>query len=70
MILSIVTLLDMNRIIKKENANLQLQNDSLSNENLETKIEVGRYEAAFDMFKDENPKAAKQYQFILENKVE
>jgi hypothetical protein len=49
--------------------NAQLQ-DSLQNELFIQKTIVGRYEVAVELFKDENPKGAQQFQSILSTKTE
>lgn len=49
---------------------LQKANDSLSDILLPTEIQLGRYEVAFDIFRERNPKAAEQYQDIISKQTE
>lgn len=44
--------------------------DSLHWELLPTQIELGRYQVAYDMFKERNPKAAKQFDEIISTETE
>lgn len=49
-----------------------LQNviDSLHSENLPCQIELGRYQVAYEIFMERNPKAAKQYGTIISEETE
>jgi len=49
-----------------------LQNtiDSLYNENYPCQIELGRYQVAYEIFMERNPKAAKQYGTIISEETE
>lgn len=49
---------------------LQKINDSLCGEILPLEIQIGRYEVALAILKDENPKAANQYETIMSEKTE
>jgi hypothetical protein len=44
--------------------------DSLYWELLPTQIELGRYQVAYGMFKERNPKAAKQFDEIISSETE
>ena len=44
--------------------------DSLHNENYPCQIELGRYEVAYRIFIERNPKAAHQYGTIISNETE
>ena len=49
-----------------------LQNlvDSLHSENFPCQIELGRYQVAYQIFMERNPKAAKQYGTIISEETE
>lgn len=49
-----------------------LQNviDSLHSENFPCQIELGRYQVAYEIFMERNPKAAKQYGTIISEETE
>lgn len=49
-----------------------LQNviDSLHTENFPCQIELGRYQMAYEIFMERNPKAAKQYGDIISDETE
>ncbi len=49
---------------------LQNRIDSLYNENYPCQIELGRYEMAYHILLERNPKAAKQYGDIISNETE
>ena len=49
---------------------LNEQVDSLNQEIFLKQITIGRYEVAFEMFKEENPKAAQEFELILSTKTE
>ena len=64
-----------NKNIDIENKNLKIEDltkktDSLYNENLPCQIELGRYQVALEIFKEENPKAAAQLELIISTKTE
>ena len=44
--------------------------DSLAMENFPIQTELGRYEVAFEIFKERNPKAASQFSGIISNETE
>lgn len=44
--------------------------DSLHSEILPTQIELGRYQVAYEIFAERNPKAASQYGDIISNETE
>lgn len=54
----------------KQVDNLQQKSDSLYSELFPTQIELGRYEIAYEIFKERNPKAASQYGDIISNETE
>ncbi len=56
--------------VNKEIDNNQIIIDSLANEVFIFKTNQERYEVAIDIFKDENPAAHKQLEYILYNKTE
>ena len=49
---------------------LQSKIDSLQSEIWPLKVEIGRYEIAYDIFMERNPKGAKQYGDIIANETE
>jgi hypothetical protein len=49
---------------------LQHINDSLHSELLPAQIELGRYQVAYEIFAERNPKAASQYGDIISNETE
>lgn len=42
-----------------------IERDSLYQENFPCQIEKGRYEVALSMLKEDNPRAAEQFEFLL-----
>ena len=49
---------------------LQKSNDSIAMEILPIQIELGRYQVAYEIFKERNPKAASQYGDIISEETE
>lgn len=49
---------------------LQNMIDSLHDENYPCQIELGRYQVAYQIFMERNPKAAKQYGTIISEETE
>lgn len=49
---------------------LQKRCDSLYNELFPVQIELGRYQVAYEIFMERNPKAAKQYGTIISEETE
>ena len=49
---------------------LQKRCDSLYSELFPTQIELGRYQVAYEIFMERNPKAAKQYGTIISEETE
>jgi hypothetical protein len=49
---------------------LQTKCDSLYNELYPTQIELGRYQVAYEIFMQRNPKAAKEYGDIISDETE
>lgn len=52
------------------NDSLQHLSDSLYSENFPCQIELGRYQVAFTIFAERNPKAAEQYAEIISSETE
>jgi len=48
----------------------QVQIDSLHNENFPCQIELGRYQVAYQILLERNPKAAEQYGTIISEETE
>lgn len=55
---------------KKKIDSLQYQVDSLSYEMFPLEVELGRYEIAYQIFLERNPKAAEQYGNIISDETE
>jgi hypothetical protein len=55
---------------KLELYNLQKVCDSLYDENFPCQIELGRYQVAYQIFMERNPKAASQYGDIISEETE
>jgi len=53
-----------------EKARLEYQRDSLHAELFVKSIELGRYEVAFSIFTERNPKASEQFSDIISNETE
>jgi len=53
-----------------EKAKLEYERDSLQAELFVKSIELGRYEVAFNIFSERNPKGAEQYGDIISNETE
>lgn len=60
---------EMNQITFQRDS-LQKLSDSLSMELFPKEIELGRYEVAFQIFMERNPKAASQYGDIISEETE
>ena len=56
----------LNNVIKT----LQHEKDSLHSENFPCQIELSRYERAYQIFTERNPKAAEEYGIIISNETE
>ena len=58
------------QVLKKNVDSLQNLSDSLDSELFPIKIELGRYEIAYQIFMERNPKAASQYGDIISEETE
>ena len=56
--------------LTKQVDSLEILRDSLKMELFPKEVEVGRYQVAFEIFKEVNPKAASQFDDIISNKTE
>lgn len=56
--------------LSKRVDDLQKSNDSIAMEILPIQIELGRYQVAYEIFKERNPKAASQYDDIISKETE
>lgn len=56
--------------LQKANHSLRVLSDSLSDENFVSSINLTRYEAAHEIFKERNPKAASQFSDIISHETE
>jgi uncharacterized protein YxeA len=61
--------LQINQLTKQVDS-LEILSDSLKVELFPAQVELGRYQVAFEYFKEENPKAASQFDDIISNKTE
>lgn len=55
---------------KKSLDSLQIVSDSLYNEMFPIQVELGRFQVAFEIFSERNPKAASQYGDIISEETE
>jgi hypothetical protein len=56
--------------LTKEVDSLQILNDSLNMELFPAEVELGRYQIAYEIFLERNPKAASQFGDIISNETE
>jgi len=56
--------------LRAEVKSQQLKVDSLHNENFPCQIELGRYQVAYQIFMERNPKGAKEYGTIISEETE
>ena len=56
--------------LTKEVDSLQILNDSLNMELFPAEVELGRYQVAYEIFLERNPKAASQFGDIISNETE
>ena len=56
--------------LKSNIDSLQIVSDSLYSENFPCQIELGRYQVAYQIFMERNPKAASQYGDIISEETE
>ena len=56
--------------LKKQVDTLQFQKDSMYWELFPIEVELGRYQIAYEIFMERNPKAAKQYGTIISEETE
>lgn len=57
-------------VLENKVDSLKLVADSLYDENFPCQIEVGRYQVAYEIFMERNPKAAKEYGTIISEETE
>ncbi len=60
----------LTEVHKQKIDSIQYVVDSLYNENYPCQIELGRYEVAYQIFMERNPKAAHQYGTIISEETE
>lgn len=56
--------------LQKQVDSLEVHSDSLYNELFPIQVELGRYEVAYEIFMERNPKAAQQYGTIISEETE
>ena len=57
-------------LLRQENDTLRIQKDSLYWELFPVQVELGRYQVAYEIFMERNPKAAKEYGTIISEETE
>jgi hypothetical protein len=68
LILLLTTIYEQNNVINKYKANTNV--DSLQSELFQTQSQLGRYEVALEMLKEEDSVAADHFEYILSTKTE
>jgi hypothetical protein len=58
------------QVVANQKDSLKKLSDSLSMELFPLEIELGRYQVAYEIFLERNPKAASQYGDIISNETE
>jgi hypothetical protein len=56
--------------LTSENDSPRIASDSLYSENFPCQVELGRYQVAYEIFMERNPKGAKQYGTIISEETE
>ena len=70
LVLLLTTIYEQNNVINDYKAKTQFNIDSLQNELFIKQTEVGRYEMALEIFKEEDSVAADHFEYILSTKTE
>jgi hypothetical protein len=71
LVLLLTTIYEQNKVINEYKAKVIINNtDSLQSELFQTQSQLGRYEVALEMFKEEDSVAADQFEYILSTKTE
>jgi hypothetical protein len=70
LILLLTTIYEQNNTINKYKAKASMDADSLQSELFQTQSQLGRYEVALEMFKEEDSVSADHFEYILSTKTE
>jgi hypothetical protein len=70
LILLLTTIYEQNNVINEYKAKNNISIDSLQSELFQTQCQLGRYEVALEMFKEEDSVAADHFEYILSTKTE
>ena len=70
LILLLTTIYEQNKVINKYKAKDIINVDSLQTELFQNQSQLGKYEVALEMFKEEDSVAADHFEFILSTKTE
>jgi hypothetical protein len=70
LILLLTTIYEQNNVINKYKVKANINIDSLQSELFQTQSQLGRYEVALEMLKEEDSVAADHFEFILSTKTE
>ena len=70
LILLLTTIYEQNNAINKYKAKANINTDSLQTELFNAQSQVGKYEVALELFKEEDSVAADHFEYILSTKTE
>ena len=71
LVLLLTTIYEQNKVINEYKAKVIINNtDSLQSELFQTQSQLGRYEVALEMFKEEDSVSADHFEYILSTKTE
>ena len=70
LILLLTTIYEQNNVINKYKVKANINIDSLQSELFQNQSQLGRYEVALEMLKEEDSVAADHFEFILSTKTE
>jgi hypothetical protein len=70
LILLLTTIYEQNNSINEYKAKANNNTDSLQSELFQTQSQLGRYEVALEMFKEEDSVSADHFEYILSTKTE
>jgi hypothetical protein len=70
LILLLTTIYEQNNVINEYKAKASMDADSLQSELFQTQSQLGRYEVALEMFKEEDSVSADHFEYILSTKTE
>jgi hypothetical protein len=70
LILLLTTIYEQNKVINVYKAKASIDTDSIQSELFQTQSQLGRYEVALEMFKEEDSVSADHFEYILSTKTE